>query len=713
DQYLLVDHTALVVGKVQARKDGLGVVLDEHTGKDIVLLPREMRQVLHGDRVSLHVQHNPERKRDEGKIVEVVERAQWSVVGRYREESGVGWITPENPYLFAPVMVARVGKPPAIGDWVMAKITEPPTKVSPAVAEVSKVLGDTDRPGMEMDVAILAYGLPHEWPDAVREETAKYDKEVRAQDKIERKDLRDIPLVTIDGADARDFDDAVYCEPKKIKNKQDSQKGWRLIVAIADVSHYVQRGSALDKEAKERGTSVYFPRSVIPMLPEKLSNGLCSLNPEVDRLCMVCDMTVSKTGKVVSSQFYEALMRSHARLTYVQAADMLWSKSKKADELRRRNDQVLPHLKHLDEVYHAFAKARKARSVIEFDFPEMRFEFHEVGDRVGDVKAINPYERNDAHKLIEECMIATNVQAAKFLHKHKIAALYRAHEPPSEDRVTELREYLMSIGVKFPKVKTVTPQHYSKVVSQIQNRDDTEMIEVALLRSMMRAEYTPSNHGHFGLALDDYAHFTSPIRRYPDLLVHRAIRHILQGGTAKSYGYQAKKMALLGRHCSETERRADDATREAVDWLQCQYMQEHVGEVHQGVITRVKGFGIFVRLEETQIDGLVHISDLGKDYFVFDENRQQLRGRRSGQKFSLGDTVTIRVARVNLEDRHIDFELVSKKMTRKKAMVRKTAGKKGQTKKRQAKKSRSKKDKKKSNRKRSSGKKKSKGKRRR
>ncbi|MDX1482451.1 MAG: ribonuclease R, partial [Woeseiaceae bacterium] len=524
------------------------------------------------------------------------------------------------------------------GQIVVAEILDYPSYLEQPTGRIIRIIGSPDQKGIATDIAIHAHGIPDDWPQAVRQQADKFGEHVPTGAKKGRVDLRDLDLVTIDGADARDFDDAVYCEP--------TRSGWRLLVAIADVSHYVDIRSAIDKEAVRRGTSVYFPDRVVPMLPEILSNGLCSLNPKVDRLCMVCEMRVDREGKVTRSRFFEGVMRSSARLTYGQVGGFLEGERQKgiAPEFHER-------LSALHELYRAFQKRRSRRGAIELDIPQSRIEV----DRDGAVASIAAVRRNDAHRLIEECMIAANVQAAKFLRRHRIPGLYRVHAKPDAESFGELRDYLVGLGLKVPHPDHVKPKDFSRLVRQIEGRVDSAAISMTMLRALPHAEYTPDNIGHFGLALDAYAHFTSPIRRYPDLLVHRAIKHILNGGKPGNYYYKADRMERLGVLCSAHERRAEDATREVEALLKCQYMEDRIGERYEGVITGVTNFGIFVQLDDIMVDGLVHVSSLDNDYYHFEPAAMTLVGERTGARFAIGDPMSIVVQRVDLDTRRIDF----------------------------------------------------------
>jgi ribonuclease R len=641
--YCLVAHMGLVTGMVTGHRDGYGFVTPDTGGDDIYLSPREMREVMHGDKVAVRVVRTDERGRAEGKLIEVLARNTLEIVGRYVRESGIGFVIPDNRRFTQSVAVPPAGaKGVKPGDIVVVELTEPPSRDTQPIGRIIENLGEGGSPGIETEIAMRAHNLPFRWPEEALAEAEAWGDRVRPTAKRDREDLRDLPLVTIDGADAKDFDDAVWCEP--------DGSGWRLIVAIADVSSYVPPGGALDDEARERGTSVYFPRKVIPMLPENLSNGLCSLNPGVDRLCMVCDMRVGSGGKVQEARFYEGLMRSAARFTYDEVAAILVEGD---TELRRRYARLVPQLEYLHAVWRILARARARRGAVDFDLPEVSMVF----DPKGHVARVEPRHRNDAHRIIEECMIAANVEAARFLEKQKIPTLYRVHAPPQEDRLGTLKEFLGAFGLSLPTAERLEPKHLSALVRDVAGRPDADLIETVILRSMSAAVYQPENIGHFGLALERYAHFTSPIRRYPDLLVHRAIRHLVRGGRPEDFVHGKQEMEGLGRHCSATERRADEATREAMDWLKCEFMLERVGEEFDVLVTGVVDFGLFVQIKEFQIDGLVHISSLGGDYYQRDPVHQRLIGERTGRVFRLSDPLRVRLLRVSLEDRKIDFEL--------------------------------------------------------
>lgn len=640
-EYCLTQKLELIAGTVLGHRDGFGFVRRDDDGDDVYLSAREMRSVFDGDRVALKIVGLDKRGRAEGRIVEVLERGVREIAGQFIRERGIGIVVPDNPKISHRVLIPKDESSSARhGQMVIAEILDYPTDAEQPTGRIIRVIGEPDKKGIATDIAIHSHSIPHEWPRAVRDAANAFGDSIPAKAINGRLDLRDVALVTIDGADARDFDDAVYCEP--------SGSGWRLIVAIADVAHYVQVGLPIDKEAIKRGTSVYFPDRVVPMLPEVLSNGLCSLNPKVDRLCMVCDMKIDADGKVTRSTFAEAVMRSQARLTYSEVNEFLTS-----GKSRAVSSSLHKPLKNLHDLYKVFFKARQRRGAIELDIPQTRISL----DEDGTVREIVAVERNDAHRLIEECMIAANVQAAKFLRKHRIPGLYRVHAKPDPDRFDELRQYLLGLGLKVPHPDHVEPRQFNKLLQQVAGRPDSQAVSMAMLRSLMHAEYTPGNIGHFGLALDAYAHFTSPIRRYPDLLVHRAIGHVLRTGKAGGYDYDASAMERLGAICSAHERRAEEATREVEAWLKCQFMQDKVGNTYTGVITGITNFGAFVQIPEMQIDGLVHVSSLQSDYYHFDAGSQSLLGERTGQRYKLGDRLNVTVARVDLDTRRIDFSL--------------------------------------------------------
>lgn len=641
--YGLASAMDLVRGHVIANPQGFGFLVPEKGGDDLYLSPREMRLVFHGDRVVARQVGEDHRGRREAAIVEVLEHNTHQLVGRYFFESGVGFVVPDNKRIHHEVLIPPDRADGAqAGQIVTVAITEQPTRHRQPIGRITEVLGEHLAPGMEIDIAIRSYGLPQDWPVEVEDEITVFGDSVPDESKHGREDIRHLPLVTIDGEDARDFDDAVYCEKQG--------RGWRLLVAIADVSAYVAPETALDTEARTRGNSVYFPERVIPMLPEVLSNGLCSINPDVDRLCMVCQMDIDAAGRLTGYHFFEGVMRSHARLTYTKVAAMLVEGDA---NLRRQYADVLPHLENLHGLYKVLHAARAKRGAIEFESNETRIIFGENRK----IESVIPVVRNDAHRLIEECMLMANVAAASFLQKHRIPALYRNHEGPSAEKLTNLREFLGELGLNLGGGDSPQPKHYAKLLASIADRPDAHLIQTVMLRSMSQAVYSPDNIGHFGLAFDAYAHFTSPIRRYPDLLVHRAIRHVLRGGKAKDFLYSHEDMVILGDHCCMTERRADEATWDVVNWLKCEYMLDKVEEEFEGTISGVTSFGIFVELDDIYIEGLVHVTALRNDYYHFDAAHHRLTGERTRKTYRLGDRLRVRVARVDLDERKIDFEL--------------------------------------------------------
>ena len=645
-QYCVVNNKDLIVGRVIGHADGFGFVKPDDGSDDLFLTPREMNPLLHNDRAMVRIVGIDKKGRREGAVVEILERNTHQIVGRLYKEDGFTYVVPEQKNIAQTVLIHQdgVGKAKQ-GQIVVAEIVEQPTKQRQPIGRIIEVLGDHLAPGMEIEMAIRSHELPHQWPDELLEEIKPLTAEVPESAKQDRTDLRKTPLVTIDGEDARDFDDAVFC--------QKTPKGWKLLVAIADVSHYVRINTALDKEAQKRSTSVYFPEQVIPMLPEILSNGLCSLNPDVDRLCMVCELFIDQEGKVTKSRFFEAVMRSHARLTYTEVAKILVDGDK---ELVAKYKTLLPHLKQLYDLYKVMRVSREQRGAMDFDTQETRIIFG--ADRK--IEKIVPTVRNDAHKLIEEFMITANMAAAKFLNAKKMPKLLRVHDGPSVDKLMNLKTFLGELGLTLGGGDKPTPLDYMYLIESVKDRPDCHLIQTVLLRSMSQAVYSPELKGHFGLALDAYAHFTSPIRRYPDLLVHRAIRHCLQGNKPETFVYGFPDMITLGELCSANERRADDATRDVVSWLKCEYMMDKIGEVFPGIISAVTSFGFFVELAEIYVEGLVHISNLGQDYFHFDPTSHQLIGERTGNKFRIGDRVMVKVARVSLDEKKIDFDLVVK-----------------------------------------------------
>jgi ribonuclease R len=650
-QYCLREQLAgLTVGTVQGHRNGDGALLPDDGSAQIYLPAHQMREIMHGDRVAARIDGPRFRGKAQGTIVEVLERRTKEVVGRLHVEAGIAaYLTPDNPRITQRVLVPSGQLNGAeSGQIVLAELIQQPSRTTGPVARVSRILGAHGAPGMETDIAIHSFSLPVEFPEEVTAEAETYGATIPQAAIQGREDLRDIELVTIDGEDARDFDDAVWCERKG--------SGWRLIVAIADVAHYVQPGSPLDREARERGTSVYFPNRVLPMLPEALSNGLCSLKPDEDRLCICCELRVSDDGRITRSRFFEGVMRSAARLTYRDVGAFLEKPAARHDQ---KLEMVRERLLALHGIYKAFTRARSGRGALELDTPELKLKF----DEQGRVAALVEYPRNDAHRLIEECMIAANVAAARFLDRYRVPTLYRVHGLPEIDRLETLRTFMREFGLWLPAPDEITPEHLRDLLTKIGDRPDSGLISTAVIRSMPQAVYQPGNIGHFGLALEHYAHFTSPIRRYPDLVVHRGIRQVLREGDPQEMIAWHGAFPQLGQDCSFRERRADEATRSAVAWLKCYYMSDRIGEEYDGVVSGVVDFGLFVQLEGLQVDGLLHVSALGADYFGRDSSGFRMVGRSSGKIYKLGDRLRVRVTNVSLDDRRIDFELAGEMQT--------------------------------------------------
>ncbi len=635
---LVAQKLDVVSGRIEAHPDGYGFVVPEDGSEDLFLAPGEMRQVMHGDRVLVQPAGFDRRGRREARIVEVVARARTHVVGRLRQEHGVAYVVAADRRIQHEVLIepgaTAAAKP---GQVVSAEILVHPGPQTQPIGRVVEVLGDYSDPGMEIEIALRKHELPFDFTDEAKRLAARLPRAVRATDIEGRTDLRALAFVTIDGETARDFDDAVYCER--------AGAGFRLLVAIADVGHYVRPGDALDADARDRGNSVYFPRRVIPMLPERLSNGLCSLNPNEDRLAMVCDIALSAGGEPTRYEFYPAVIRSHARLTYTSVARALYEQPPRPEP---EIEPLLDRLRALEEVFRVLLRARERRGAIDFETVETEIDF----DAHGKIARIVPVARNDAHRLIEECMLAANVCASDFLQRRAHKGLYRVHEGPTPERLESLRAFLGSFGLALGGGDAPHARDYARLLDSLKGRPDVQLLQTVMLRSLRQARYSPDNVGHFGLAYEAYAHFTSPIRRYPDLVVHRAIKAVIAGGT-----YNPGDWNALGEHCSMTERRADEATRDVESWLKCYYMRDRVNEEFSGSISAVTGFGIFVALDEIYIEGLAHVSELGNDYFHFDPVGHLLRGERTGRTFRLADRIRVRVARVDLELARIDFVL--------------------------------------------------------
>ena len=643
DAICLVAKLDLMRGVIHGHPDGYGFFIREEGGPDLFLGPGEMQKVLHGDRAMARITGTDRRGRPEGKIVEVLERAQRRVVGRLRNEQGALFVVPENKRINRDFLIPpgeTSGAEP--GQVVMIEIIVQPARHVQPVGRVVEVLGNYADPGMEIEIALRKHDLPHVFSREVERMCELFPAKVTDADRDGRTDVRHLPLVTIDGETARDFDDAVYCEPLK---GMSGKGGYRLLVAIADVSHYVTHGDTLDREAQSRGNSVYFPRRVIPMLPERLSNDLCSLVPHVERLCVVCDMTIAPDGDIKSYKFYPAVMLSHARLTYTTVGQMI---DDPQGETARKHPELAPHIQNLYRLFKVLVKARGVRGAIDFETIETQIIF----DDKGKIDRIVPVRRNDAHRVIEECMLAANVCASDFLKKRKQPMLYRVHEGPTPEKLAALREFLKGFGLNLSGGDTPHAKDYAKLLARVKDRPDAQLLQTVMLRSLQQAVYSPDNVGHFGLAYESYTHFTSPIRRYPDLLIHRAIKAVV-----KKKRYQPSDWHALGAHSSKTERRADEATRDVVNWLKCYYMRDKVGETFMGTISGVTAFGAFIALDDLYVEGLLHISELGKDYYHFDAAKHELMGERTKQRYRLGDRVRVKVVRVDLDTTKIDFVL--------------------------------------------------------
>jgi len=687
-----IDKMNVLRGRVQGHRDGYGFFIPDDGSGDSFINQRQMNKVFDGDRVLARPSESRSRGKSEVVIVSVLERAHSEIVGRFYLENGVGFVVPENNRINQDVLIRENEHKATPGQIVTVEIDVYPSRSSNAAGRIVEVVGDHMAPGMEIDVALRAHNIPFLWPENVDSALSKLSHSIEDSELARRHDLRELPFITIDGEDARDFDDAVYCE---LDEKNGSST---LFVAIADVSHYVEVGSAIDQEALQRGTSVYFPEQVIPMLPEVLSNDLCSLKPEVDRLVMVCEMQLDPSGELSNYRFFEGVIRSHARMTYTQVASMLGNNhSAPAKQLRKSNALVTAAIDRLYVLYDCLKQARQRRGAIEFESTELRIEFGD--DRK--ISEIRPTERNDAHRLIEECMLQANVATARFLIEHKLPSLFRIHERPSEEKLTNLREFLAELGLQLAGGDSPVAANYQQLLAQVAGRADQHVIQTVLLRSMMQAVYSPDNVGHFGLSYDAYAHFTSPIRRYPDLIVHRAIRSIICSSRKSKhikrtnntriikkdriYPYQQTNVQELGEQLSQAERRADDAVRDVLDWLKCEYIQDRVGESFSGVITGVTAFGLFLELKDVYVEGLLHISELGDDYYQYDQAKHRLTGERNRFVYRLGDSVAVKVVRVDIDERKIDFALAhspKKKVSRKGkgSSKKKAVGRRGESK---------------------------------
>lgn len=634
----VMEKLDLIKGKVQGHADGFGFLIPDDGSADLFLSAKEMNKVLHGDHVLVRASGVDRRGRREATVVEILESANTKLVGRLHIDHGILFVVAENKRISQDILIPKEHALKAkAGQIVIVEIIQQPNKNTQPIGHIIEILGNYSAPGMEIEIALRKHDLPYEFSSVIEKNSAKFPSRVLKNQHADRQDICHLPLVTIDSETARDFDDAVYCEV--------DGKGYRLYVAIADVSYYVKAADAIDQEALNRGNSVYFPRRVIPMLPEVLSNGLCSLNPNKNRLCMVCEIEFKANGEVVDYTFYPAIMRSHARLTYNKVAAMLENPEGRE---AKQYTKLLPHIQLIYKLFKALLKARKKRGAIDFETIETQMIFNDQGK----IEKIEPVQRNEAHRLIEECMLAANVCAADFLQKNEQTTLYRIHGSPSPDRLEALRNFLKEFGIQLGGRDKPSAKDYAQTLLKIKDRPEAQLLQTVMLRSLQQAHYSPEISGHFGLAYDSYTHFTSPIRRYPDLLIHRAIKAVLSGEK-----YTPGDWHALGKHCSQTERRADDATRDVESWLKCFYMQDKIGECFDGVISSVTGFGLFVALNNVYVEGLVHISELPSDYFQFDATKHTLLGERSGKQYRLGDQLRVKLVRVDLETTKIDFVL--------------------------------------------------------
>lgn len=674
DVYAIASKMELITGKISAHSDGYGFLVTAKGEEDVFLSERQMRRVFHGDVAQVRVGGKDRRGRLQGDIVEVLERHTEQLVGRIFHEGALCFVEPLNNRINFDILLpaAAVNEQPE-GQIVLVRVLEQPMGHGHVTAEIVEVMGKQLTPDMEVEIALRNHDIPIDWPEGVEQLVDAMPSAVRATDLTGRQDLRELPFVTIDGEDARDFDDAVLVEAR-------SRGGWQLRVAIADVGHYVEVGSILDQAAHARGTSVYFPQYVVPMLPEKLSNGLCSLNPYVDRLVIVCDIQISAKGRITSYKFYEAVIKSAARLTYTDVAKLLNSPHEPFAK-----PELVPHLLALQSLYDVLLEVRHQRGALEFESTELQFGF----DERGSVNSIVPRSRNIAHRIIEECMLCANVCAARFIVKHGKPGLFRVHEPPTAEKVELLRGFLERFDVTLEEGEKLTTADYQHVISQLRDKENSHVLQMALLRSMNQAVYQPDNKGHFGLGYKEYAHFTSPIRRYPDLLMHRLIKSVIHSRTlsdwilrfgkpakASYYPYEKSEVVALGIHTSLVERRADAAVYEVLEWIKCDYMSDRVGDIHDGIITGVAKFGFFVELVDVFVEGLVHVSTLAGDYYQYDQPSQTLVGERTAVTYSMGDKVGVQVARVNVAERKMDFELVDHAPLASRRKPQKASGKK-------------------------------------
>ncbi len=636
-KYEIDRYSELVSGSVLAHRDGYAFVRPESGGADIYLGQKEARCVFHGDTVLVKLIGKDKKSRPSGKLVEVLERGATEFIGEYFEEKSVAYVKAKDRRISQKIVLKQKLADVVNGALVNVVIVTQPTRVSGPIGEVNEVLGDALSPSGEVDLVIRKHQLPYKWSKPVVTEVTKIARHIEETEFATRRDLRDLAFVTIDGADAQDFDDAVFV--------QSAAGNKKLYVAIADVSHYVLPDSFIDNEARDRGTSVYFPDRVVPMLPEELSNGICSLVPNEDRLVLVCEMVVTPAGKIISSEFYSGIICSHARLIYEDVQDWL-----DGDEhaLGTTSLAAKNNLLGLYQVFDSFKKAKDRRGALEIGTVEPKFTLNSRGE----IENIEASVRVDAHKIIEECMIAANTVAANFLLEKNSNSLFRVHELPGEEKVQALTAFLKLMGINLGVTEKLESRHYASVLKVAKDRKERRVIETMVLRSLKLAAYSEKNSGHFGLGLDSYTHFTSPIRRYPDLMVHRAIK---SGGATQD----KKDVEELALQCSNFERRAELASRDVIAYLKCQYMRDKIGEEFSGLVTATTDFGLFVELADIFIEGLVHVTSLPSDYYIYSEGAHSLRGRKSGAIFSLGQLLKVVVSGVSVDERKIDLVISS------------------------------------------------------
>ncbi len=643
NRYGLTRQMKLITGTITIHPDGFGFVQSQDREQpDVFIPPRKLKGAVHGDMVTARIEKDT-AKGPEGAVIRINERSVQEVVGIFHAGRNLGVVIPENERLRFEILIPNPKKYGNIdGMAVVARILHFSKTGTTAEGEIVKVLGDPESIEVQSQIVINKYQLPNKFSKPAMLQAEELPESIRKEDLSGRKDIRQLPLVTIDGENAKDFDDAVHVKK--------TRSGFVLTVAIADVSHYVEKGSSLDSDALERGTSVYFPDRVIPMLPEKLSNGLCSLVPEQDRLAMVARISFDKDGNVKRASFFKAVMRSHYRFTYKLVQKLLDGQDKK---LLNRHKKFLKTIREMEELAKLLMKKRQERGSIDFDLPEPEV----ILGLTGELESIVLRERSMAHRIIEEFMIAANEAVARFLSQRNIPVLYRIHEPPEREKIDDLVEYLRSLGYNIKTPKKIDPFWFQKILGMVEGKPEEYVINSMLLRSMNQAVYSPENKGHFGLASPTYLHFTSPIRRYPDLVVHRVLKGNLRR-IRKRPVYSKEELIPLGEHLSRRERIAMEAEREMLERLKIRYMEDKIGEQFHGIITGVTSFGMFVELKEIFISGVVRLVDMADDYYEFDSKRHLLRGKRTGKIYRLGQEIVLRLIGINKARRHLNFEIV-------------------------------------------------------